>query len=91
MYQIETSVLNQAVKRNLDRFPEKFRFQLTEEEMKELESQIAISNQTNENLKSQTITLNQSGYKQGLLRFLIITSLIIVLENERRNYFISAR
>ena len=91
MYQIETSVLNQTVKRNLDRFPEKFRFQLTEEEMKELESQIAISNQTNENLKSQTITLNQSGYKQGLLRFLIITSLIIVLENERRNYFISAR
>ena len=30
MYNVETKVLNQAVKRNLNRFPEQFRFQLTE-------------------------------------------------------------
>lgn len=36
MYQVETKVLNQAVKRNLQRFPELFRFQLTENEKKEL-------------------------------------------------------
>jgi hypothetical protein len=32
MYHIETKTFNQAVKRNLKRFPEHFRFQLTKEE-----------------------------------------------------------
>ena len=32
MYGVETKVLNQAVKRNIDRFPEDFMFQLTKEE-----------------------------------------------------------
>lgn len=36
MYQVETKVLNQAVKRNIERFPQQFRFQLTENEKKEL-------------------------------------------------------
>jgi hypothetical protein len=36
MYQIETKVLNQAVKRNIERFPEPFRFQLTNSEKSEL-------------------------------------------------------
>ncbi|MPV86070.1 ORF6N domain-containing protein [Ostreibacterium oceani] len=36
MYDVETKVLNQAVKRNIERFPEKFRFQLTTEERDEL-------------------------------------------------------
>ncbi len=36
MYQVETKVLNQAVKRNLQRFPIQFRFQLTENEKTEL-------------------------------------------------------
>lgn len=38
MYGVETKVLNQAVKRNIDRFPEDFMFQLTKEEC--LRSQI---------------------------------------------------
>ncbi len=32
MYQVETRVLNQAVKRNIERFPKDFMFQLTLEE-----------------------------------------------------------
>lgn len=36
LYQVETKVLNQAVKRNIDRFPESFRFQLNDEEKSEL-------------------------------------------------------
>jgi hypothetical protein len=36
MYQVETKVLNQAVKRNIDRFPKQFRFQLTDQEKEEL-------------------------------------------------------
>jgi uncharacterized protein YcbK (DUF882 family) len=44
LYQVETKRLNEAVKRNIVRFPEEFRFQLTEEEAKSLRSQIATSN-----------------------------------------------
>jgi hypothetical protein len=36
MYQVETKVLNQAVKRNIERFPQQFRFQLTDNEKMEL-------------------------------------------------------
>ena len=36
VYDVETRVLNQAVKRNIDRFPKEFRFQLTQEEYDEL-------------------------------------------------------
>jgi hypothetical protein len=35
MYKVETKVLNQAVKRNLNRFPELFRFQLNDTEKNE--------------------------------------------------------
>lgn len=40
LYEVETKVLNQAVKRNKERFPEDFMFQLTWEEVKSLRSQI---------------------------------------------------
>ena len=43
MYQVETRVLNQAVKRNIKRFPSDFMFQLTNEEWEILKSQIVIS------------------------------------------------
>ena len=41
LYNVETKVFNQAVKRNNERFPENFRFQLTQEEYEILRSQIA--------------------------------------------------
>lgn len=43
IYQVETKVFNQAVSRNIERFPENFRFQLTKEEFDTLRSQIATS------------------------------------------------
>lgn len=43
LYRVETRILNQAVKRNISRFPERFRFQLTKEEFENLRSQIVIS------------------------------------------------
>ena len=48
LYQVETRVLNQAVKRNIARFPEKFRFQLSEEEYDDLKSQFVISSEEDE-------------------------------------------
>ncbi|MBV6484828.1 MAG: hypothetical protein KFKLKKLM_01353 [Flavobacteriales bacterium] len=43
LYGVETRVLNQQVKRNEDRFPKDFMFQLTEEEWENLKSQNATS------------------------------------------------
>ena len=40
LYQVETKVFNQAVKRNSERFPDDFMFQLSEEEYESLRSQI---------------------------------------------------
>lgn len=43
LYQVETGALNRAVKRNISRFPEDFRFQLTKEEYQSLRCQTGIS------------------------------------------------
>ncbi len=43
LYGVETRTLNQAVKRNIERFPEDFMFQLNEEEFENLKSQIVTS------------------------------------------------
>ena len=43
LYQVETKALNRAVKRNLDRFPEDFMFQLTKEEFDNLRYQSGTS------------------------------------------------
>jgi hypothetical protein len=54
LYGIETRVLNQAVKRNIERFPEDFMFQLTKGELEILRSQMMISNE-----ESQIVISNQ--------------------------------
>lgn len=48
LYQVETRTLNQAVKRNITRFPERFRFQLTKDEYENLKSQIVMSSSDKE-------------------------------------------
>ena len=55
LYGVETKVLNQAVKRNLDRFPEDFRFQLNRLEVHSLMSQSVVVT----DLKSQIVTSSQ--------------------------------
>ena len=56
LYGVETKVINQAVKRNIERFPEAFRFQLTKEEYDFLRSQIVTSKNENNSLRSQFAT-----------------------------------
>ena len=56
LYGVETGHLNRAVQRNLDRFPADFMFQVTEDEMEILISQIARSSHPASNLKSQIVT-----------------------------------
>ena len=43
LYRIQTKIFNQSVNRNIERFPERFRFQLTKEEFTSLRSQIVTS------------------------------------------------
>ena len=49
LYRVETSNLNKAANRNLDRFPEDFRFQLTKEEYENLMFQTGISSPDGKN------------------------------------------
>ena len=60
LYQVETKVLNQAVKRNIERFPEDFMFQLSREEFENWKSQIVTSSET-EFLRSQIVTIDMRG------------------------------
>ena len=53
LYNVETKVLNQVIKRNINRFPERFCFQLTTNEIEEISS------------RSQFVTLNKSNNLRG--------------------------
>lgn len=55
LYQVETKQINQAVNRNLERFPDTFHFQLTPSEVESLRCQIGTSNQDS-SLRSQIVT-----------------------------------
>lgn len=59
LYEVETKVLNQAVRRHADRFPEDFMFRLADEESASLRSQIVILENDapdSEDLRSQNVT-----------------------------------
>ena len=63
LYEVETRVLNQAVKRNIKRFPKDFMFQLTTKEWTDLRSQIVISS-SNNNLTSQIVISSWGGTRK---------------------------
>ena len=58
LYGVETKALNQAVKRNINRFPEDFMFQLTKDEASRSRSQIATLDKKEILLRSQIVTSN---------------------------------
>ncbi len=61
MYGVETRVLNQAVKRNIERFPEDFMFQLTDEELINWKSQIVTSNSIKMGLRKPPYAFTELG------------------------------
>ncbi|UUV20177.1 ORF6N domain-containing protein [Paenimyroides aestuarii] len=66
-YQVETKVLNQAVKRNIERFPQQFRFQLTDNEKMERVTNCDwfwFLDSMNVTSRSQIVTLNKSDSKK---------------------------
>ncbi len=58
LYGVPTKALNQAVKRNIERFPGRFMFQLAKDEVSALRSQIVTLN-VGTSLRSQIVTLNR--------------------------------
>jgi len=61
LYQVENRALNQAVKRNSDRFPDDFMFQLTKEEYENLISQIVISSSEHGGVRKMPYAFTEEG------------------------------
>lgn len=78
MYGVEVKRLNEQVKRNIERFPDDFMFQLTKGEWEILKSQIVTSNsaenQTDDALRSQIATIKSGDNQENdALRSQIVT------------------
>jgi hypothetical protein len=61
LYDVETKDLNRAVKRNLERFPEKFMFQLTDNEWSNLRCQIGTANKNISKIRSNPYAFTEHG------------------------------
>ena len=64
LYGVETKRLNEQVKRNIERFPEDFMFQLSKEEAESSRSQFATIDETSTILKSQIATSSWGGVRK---------------------------
>ena len=98
LYGVETKRLNQQVKRNIERFPKDFMFQLTQEEVicsrsqiatlnerTNLRSQIVTLNTENHSLKSQNATLNKRGQNVKYLPYAFTENGIAMLSSVLRS------
>ena len=59
LYEVQTKALNQAVKRNIQRFPSDFMFRLTLDEWDAVRSQSATASNLKKNMQSQNVTASQ--------------------------------
>ena len=82
MYQVETRVLNQAVKRNIERFPKDFMFQLTLEEWESISSQFVMTSRAKRPKSALPLAFTEHGVVMlsSILRsdIAIQTSVLIV-------------
>ena len=69
LYEVETKVLNQAVKRNLERFPEDFMFRISITEWESMRSQIVTAYQEIPNLSSQIVMTSQNKRNTSITPF----------------------
>jgi len=61
LYGVQTKVFNQAVKRNISRFPDDFMFQLSKEEFENWKSQIVTSNSDKMGLRKSPFVFTEQG------------------------------
>jgi hypothetical protein len=61
LYGVETRILNQAVRRNIKRFPEDFMFQMTPKEFADWKSQIVITKSEKMGLRKPPLVFTEQG------------------------------
>ena len=66
LYEVPTKALNQAVKRNIKRFPKDFMFRLTMSEWKNIRSQSVTASEGAVSLRSQIVTASQTKRNTGI-------------------------
>jgi hypothetical protein len=89
MYSVETKKLNQAVKRNSERFPLPFRFQLSENEMENLRSQFVTSNEMHGGRRYLPFAFTEQGV--AMLSAVLKSSVAIAVSIEIIEAFVSLR
>ncbi|MFY8166192.1 MAG: ORF6N domain-containing protein [Sediminibacterium sp.] len=89
MYQVETRVLNQAVNRNLERFPEIFRFRLSVNEFENWKSQIVMSNEDKRGLRWPPFAFTEQGV--AMLSAILRSEIAIRVSIQIINAFVEMR
>lgn len=89
IYQVETRILNQAVNRNLERFPEVFRFQLSENEFKTWKSQIVMSNNDKMGLRRPPVVFTEQGV--AMLSAILKSKTAVAVSIQIINAFVEMR
>lgn len=64
LFEVTTAALNQAVKRNVERFPERFMFQLSEQEFSDWKSQVVITNSIKMGIRRRPYAFTEQGVSQ---------------------------
>ena len=94
LYGVETRVLNQAVQRNIERFPEDFMFQLSKEEAESSRSQFVMLNGRGHNIKHLPYAFTENGIAMlsGVLRspMAIATNIHIMRAFNAMRHFIGS-
>ena len=89
LYLVETKVLNQAVKRNLERFPENFLFQLNETEFENWRSQFVTSNSDKKGLRRPPYAFTEQGV--AMLSAVLKSETAVNVSIQIMNAFVSMR
>jgi hypothetical protein len=89
LYDVETRILNQAVNRNLDRFPKEFCFKLDKIEFENWKSQIVISNADKMGLRKPPTVFTEQGV--AMLSAVLKSSTAINVSLQIMNAFVAMR
>lgn len=89
MYGVQTKVLNQAVKRNIERFPEDFMFQLTSEETNNWRSRFVTSNSIKMGLRRNPYAFTELGV--AMLSSILNSKLAIQININIMRAFVAVR
>ena len=89
LYNVETKVLNQAVKRNIKRFPEDFMFQLSKTEFQIWKSQIVTSNSDKMGLRRPPYAFTEQGV--AMLSGILNSDIAIDTNNKIIRAFVALR